>query len=376
MNVAFLRSNPVNPDPRIEKEVKSLVAHGYDVKIVCWDRTGSLAKEDSLLANNVNVPIFRGGSSASFGGGTKNLFKLLKFQAFLLKWLLLNKSKYNIIHAADFDTVLPALFMKLIFRKRIVYDIFDFYIDAFTVPQKLKGIIKKLDFFAIKVADGVIITNETRFEQIEGSNPKKIVVLHNSPSLHSLNQMLPLEAGESNNYSLTFAYVGILQDARLLEELLELFAKRKDWLLKIAGFGKHEETIKLYAEKNANIVFYGSVPYAMGLKISASSDILFATYDPNIPNHKYSSPNKLYEAMLLSKPIIVCKGTGIDTIVDEHQIGISINYDVSDFERHVDIMLNDAVSRDAMGTRAHKIFMEHYSWEIMEGRLLEMYRSI
>ena len=36
--VCILRSNPVKPDSRVEKEALALACAGYSVEIVCWDR--------------------------------------------------------------------------------------------------------------------------------------------------------------------------------------------------------------------------------------------------------------------------------------------------------------------------------------------------
>ena len=39
-------SNPFKPDPRVYKEARSLVKHGYEVTIIAWDREGKYPKEE------------------------------------------------------------------------------------------------------------------------------------------------------------------------------------------------------------------------------------------------------------------------------------------------------------------------------------------
>lgn len=39
-SVIFLRTNPVSPDPRIEKEADALIEVGYNVSVFAWDREG------------------------------------------------------------------------------------------------------------------------------------------------------------------------------------------------------------------------------------------------------------------------------------------------------------------------------------------------
>ena len=38
--VMLIRSNPVNPDPPVEKMADTLLKQGYQVTIVGWDRYG------------------------------------------------------------------------------------------------------------------------------------------------------------------------------------------------------------------------------------------------------------------------------------------------------------------------------------------------
>jgi len=47
MRIIFLRSNPVDPDPRVEKEVNSLVKAGYKAEILAWDRSSKYSTKES-----------------------------------------------------------------------------------------------------------------------------------------------------------------------------------------------------------------------------------------------------------------------------------------------------------------------------------------
>jgi glycosyltransferase involved in cell wall biosynthesis len=372
MKVIYLRSNPVKPDPRVEKEVVCLLAHGYSVEILCWDRSGELPKRELIETEQGSASIVRWRGKSTFGGGFKNILKLSCFQIFLLFHLLKNWKTYDIIHAADFDTVLPGLLIKTIFKKKLVYDIFDFYVDAFPVPERLRFIIKRLDFFVMKKADAVIITNEHRKLQIEGALPKSLHVIHNSPS-----SFIKIDRSSFGcPPAFTLVYVGILQPGRLLREAIEIFTQKPDWKLVIAGFGALEDEIRRSSERYGNIEYHGIVDYREGLSLSAKADALFATYDPEVPNHKFSSPNKLYEAMLLAKPLIVCKGTGIDELVVESRIGLSINYNGADFERALCVLAENPDTARSMGGRATKLYREQFSWEIMEKRLLDLYDQL
>ena len=103
--IVFLRSNPVDPDSRVEKEVNSLICAGYEVEILAWDRGGEYQISDAYLRlESGKAKIHRFGISAAFSGGIKsNLIPLIKFNYRVYSWLCKNRNNYDIIHACDFD---------------------------------------------------------------------------------------------------------------------------------------------------------------------------------------------------------------------------------------------------------------------------------
>ena len=88
------------------------------------------------------------------------------------------------------------------------------------------------------------------------------------------------------------------------------------------------------------------------------------------------APNKFYEALALAKPVIVCRGTGIDKVVEENTVGIVIDYDSEQFFKAVDYLINNQDICEEMGTNARQLYEKKYKWEIMKERLLELYDKI
>jgi glycosyltransferase involved in cell wall biosynthesis len=242
------------------------------------------------------------------------------------------------------------------------------------VPKIIKWLIKRAELEAISCADHVILTNESRLEQIKGSKPKKITYIHNSPSTQQFSTYQSSLKAYAN-FELRLAYVGILQDSRLLLEILELFKKKPNWKLIVAGFGKYENLFREASLQFPNIDFEGKVNYSKALEISNFADVLFATYDPLVPNHAYSSPNKLYEAMLLGKPIIVCENTGIDKFVIDNQLGFVCKYDILSFEAAIVTFMAKGSDKD-LSKRALELYENFCSWDLMSARLARIYESL
>lgn len=369
--IIFLRSNPVDPDSRVEKEVNSLIKAGYNVKILAWDRNELYeVREDILNLPSGNVKIYRFGIPAKFGGGIKkNLLPLIKFQLRLSKWLSKFKDQYDIIHACDFDTAFTARKVAKKLNKKLVYDIFDYYVSAFSVPTRLKKIIEKMDHRLINQADATIICTEKRKEQISGSSPQKLTIIHNSPPVFNKKK----SSLNLDKKKIKIAYVGILQDHRLLRELAEVVIDNDKYELHIGGFGKYEDYFKDLALKHNNVLYYGKIPYLETLELEESCDIMTALYDPSIENHYYAAPNKFYEALMLGKPLIMVKNTGMSEIVSEHSIGELIEYDKSNLIDAIENLVERKDEWENISQKMIKLYKTHYSWDEMERRLKKLY---
>ncbi|MDQ8738349.1 glycosyltransferase family 4 protein [Paenibacillus sp. LHD-38] len=376
MRIIIIRSNPILPDPRVEKEANTLLRLGYKVKLIAWNRQviNKREKTGEIKVKYGILPIRWFNINASYGNGLKSLFPLLLFQLCILGWLVRNRKEYDIIHACDFDTVIPVWICAKLFKKKYVYDIFDYYVDAFHVPGFLKPIVEKIDTVMINSANAVIIVNESRIEQISKSKPRKLYIIHNSPDISNL--IVDDENIAFRNEKLKVVYIGILSSGRLLKETLKVFQAHQEWELHIGGFGPYEDYIKEIAESNNNIIYYGRIPYERVIAIEQKCDVLFATYDPDVPNHRYSSPNKLYEAMILGKPIIVANGTGIDVIVRNFEIGKAIDYNAESFEKALEEISEERKKWSSITNRIQSIYNAEYSWDIMNSRLKDLYMNL
>lgn len=373
--VIMLRSTSIKNDSRVIKEAKVLCESKYDVEILGWDRDDFLESNKESIENvngTINIKVFK--KTAQYAAGMKNILKLISFNVWLMRSLKNRKNEISIIHSCDLDTAIPAIIISKIYKKKLVYDIFDYYIDSHYVPNKLKKLVEKIEISIINKADLTIICTEQRKKQIKKSNPKKCIVIYNTPEI--FKNIDKSEVIKSNSKRVKIVYVGILQENRLLEEIGREITKYKNVELHIGGFGKLEDYFLELSKKCENVFFYGKMRYKDVLALEKDCDILFATYNPIIENHKYSAPNKLYEAMALSKPIIVCKHTGIDKIVNEEGMGLSISYNSEQFIESIKELEKNEKLRKKMGDNAFKAYNDKYSWKQMKIMLIHEYNNL
>jgi len=371
--ILICRANPLAPDPRVDKIARSLATAGYDVTALGWNMSGELPAEEDLP----NHSLFRLPVPASFGRGLSNIRHLLRWQLALLKWLHDHHKEYQVIHACDFDTVIPALICKALHRKKVVYDIFDFYAEMLrATPTIIVNMIRATELKVIGYADAVILADKSRLQQIEGSHPRKVELIYNT-SEDKLNELSAEQVEPHQEGQLKLAYVGNIQVERGLLVLLEVLKDHPEWALDLAGFGGDEALIQSQAQKLPNVTWHGRVPFYRGLQLSYEADLLFATYDPSIPNNRFASPNKIFEAMMLGKPIIVARDTNMDRIIAEHDCGLVVRYgNKQDLEASLTQLQTDSHLRQLLGGNARTAFEREYNWEIMKQRLLNLYGEI
>lgn len=379
MNIIFMRSNPINPDSRVEKEVNSLLKDGHQITILGWNRERNHKVTDELLElPNGNARILRFGSIATYGGGfKKNIFALIKVQVRYLLWLIRNSKSYDIIHACDFDNAYTARLINFLCRKPYVYDIFDYYVDSHNFSTRARRYIEKLDKRIISKSLSTIICSEKRIAQLDNSTPNEVLVIHNSPSTEIMNFNSDNFILHGNSNKIKIAYVGILSKRRMILELIDFVKENNDTIeLHIGGFGQLEEEVTNSAKNFKNIFWYGKIPYSHTLSLEKACDIITALYDPIINNHRYAAPNKFYEALFLGKPLIMAFDTGMDQVVSEYRIGEVIEFNKKALEIGILKLIDNKDKWPEMAKKMKALFEKQYSWEIMENRLQNMYKNI
>lgn len=362
--IAYLRTASIYDDSRATKEIKALAAEEFRILVIGWDKDEKAEEmcKEAFQEKNIVFAFYK--HHIEGGIGFKGLPYMIAYFWFAYNILKKHENEIEFVHACDLDTGIPAFKFCKKFNKKLVYDIYDYYIDTHYVPHIIKNLIEKQEIKVINFSFTTIICTEERKIQIEKATPKNVVVIHNSPDITGV-----LFSDEDCDY----AYCGAISEMRLLEDIFSEYQNNEDIRIKVAGSGRLEKQAKNLAITYKKFDYLGPVPYSKVLEIEAKARVLSAIYEPTIRNHQLCAPNKFYESLALGKPIIVCRGTGIDKIVEKYKVGAVINYDVEEFYEAIrTLILNNELRKD-MGSRARALYEEKYKWSIMAKRLTEIY---
>ena len=362
--VVFLRSkSPAGVEPRIVKEATSLIRAGYEVHAVLWDRTRSFPGEETV--DGIRVHRYRRTAPEGKRGLAWRLPLWWQYAARTTSSL-----RPDAVHAADFDTAWPAWIAARLSGAKLVYDIFDFYSDMITadLPPALRTYLARAERRMIARADLVVLPDAARSAQFRGVQPRRLLEILNVPEDRPV-------AGEPYDHFTVF-YGGMIARDRGLIDLV-VACEATGAKLIVAGHGPDEAELLPQLETSPACLYLGTVPHEEVLRQTASCHAVAALYDPSVPNNRLAAPNKVYEAMMLAKPVLTNEGIGLADLVRRGGLGAVATYgDRTSIQQALEELMLHPEACAEMGRRGRRLFVERYRWSSQAERLVSAYREL
>ncbi|HKQ20399.1 MAG TPA: glycosyltransferase family 4 protein [Nitrososphaeraceae archaeon] len=369
VDIAVVRSaNSIIYDPRVKKIIGSLNKK-YSVMALGWNRDQISNKE----IENYMVKLVLFHLKTSFW--KPSLFRIFvrlvvffpPFWAWLFFKLIVNRP--TVVHACDFDTLPPCYLYKILFRKKLVFDVFDRYGMAL-IPQRFKKLGCLINYFEDlygKYSDALIIAGGQKVMSTFQKRPKYSEIILNCPEDYFNNSKLPTK---NNTGNIKLVYTGGIRVDRSLENIAKVISELESVELHFAGPIIDIEVFN-EMQKYHNVRYHGVLEPQDAISLELTSDILIAFYNPDILWNTITLPNKLFEAMMCRIPIITNVAS---EIVEDNNCGLIVPY-------NNDEQLRDAILRlrenpeliKKLGENGRKAFLNKYDWKIMEKKLYRIY---
>jgi glycosyltransferase involved in cell wall biosynthesis len=369
VDVVITRCNPVVYDIRVFKMAGSLKKR-YSVLALGWNRE----RVPREITSNYIVELKLCSLNAPYGKSLIHSPKMVAYYVYFWIWLFIQlaKARPKVIHACDLDTVIPCYFYKLIFRNKLIFDVFDRYAIAF-VPKKYKifySIVNFIEEFFSKKSN-VLITISEKVLSTFHQRPKQCVIIFNCPEDYAIDKKNSREDGV-----LKIVYTGgIRSKTRGLESITSAIKDLPNVELVIAGwYIKSDKQFLKQIRQIPNVKYMGILKPNDALILEACSDVMVALYDPTIQWHNITLPNKFFEAMMCGVPLI----TNVSPeFVNSIGFGIIVQYDNIKQIRNAVVGLRDNRElRTNLGLNGRRAYLEKYNWMKMEEEIFQVYSSL
>jgi glycosyltransferase involved in cell wall biosynthesis len=371
-DIAVVRSaNSVIYDPRVRKIVGSLKKR-YSVIALGWDRDG--VSEEFTREYVVKLKLFKLKTSFWKPSLARMLTRLFLFFPLFWSWVFLNLIIYRpkVVHACDLDVILPCYVYRKIFKRKLVFDIFDRYAIVFIPPRykTLYSFVNSIEEIMSLKSDHVIVAGGEKILQTFKKHPKHYVLILNCPED---NRPVQNATGSNAKGNMTLVYTGGIRRGRGLENLSHISNQLNNVIFVLAGPIMDKEVFDEISGTE-NLRYAGLLQPIDALGLEAQSDAIVALYDPRVLWNNITLPNKLFEAMVCGVPVI----TNIATeVVNETQCGIIVDYDNIDQMKEAIVKLRDNPAlKKKLGQNGREAFLRKYNWSAMEQKLYGVYEKL
>jgi len=376
-------------DVRVRYEAEALVEAGMSVDIICLKRNS-----DKKMALVKGVNVYRINIKQDRGGKLRYVWQYFWFifSAFQLLSRLHLRRRYQLVHVHNMPDILiiSSLFPRLTGAK-IILDLHDpmpeLFRTIYSVPDDHPMItaLKCLEKFSIRFAD-LVITPNISFRNLfisRGCPPSKIHIIMNSPHENIFTKnLVPTNHGKGQDRK-PFALMlhGTIEKRQgqdiAVRAVSALRHKIPGLMLHIYGdgsFSKHVQHLVDNLNLQNRVIFHGSVPIEEIAKALATIDIGIVPNKRN-PFTELNFPTRIFECLIMGKPVIVPRTQGILDYFDEESLFFFEPDNVEDLARQIIDIYKNPSRRQAVLKRGMEIYYRH-CWELQREKLIHLVQGL
>jgi len=159
-----------------------------------------------------------------------------------------------------------------------------------------------------------------------------------------------------------------------LRAVSRLAVKYPEIRYKIIGGGPETDRLKKLASEldlAGRVEFLGHLSNVEVMKHVAETDVF------SLPSWNEAFGVVYIEAMAHGKPVIGCKGEGVEDVVEHGKTGLLVKpRDVSSLAEAMDYLLSNPGKAKAMGERGKELVLSNFTWEKNAGQIIELYEQV
>jgi len=303
--------------------------------------------------------------------------------------------KADLILVRDIPLALTAVLAGRLLRIPVVLDMAENY-PAMLEDQRLyspKGAIGRIarhpaaarfvEKIVLKQVDHIVVVVEESRDRLIGMgiDANRITIINNTPPVDRWGESAPSTVVSGDHNTAHFVYLGNLDGSRGIDTAIRAAGLLKNRghcvKLSIIGTGPNIEQYRKLAETlgvTDRVAITGRLEFAKVEAIMAQANVgLIPHYGTGAWNS--TIPNKLFDFMAMSKPVLVSNTRPTERVVDEVQCGIVFKERDAEALAAAMMAMENKALRDQFGKQGREAFLKKYNWSVDERRLLESLES-
>lgn len=366
MRVLMTVSNDVVHDSRVIKEARALRDAGHEVRIIGWDRSGTMAARETWDGLEIRRVLTRGALRLL---GTD----LLRNPSWWGRaYRLARTEPFDVVHCHDLDTLPIGVRLRNATDRPLVYDcheIFGYMIEE-DVPRFVTDYAFRMERRLAPSADRIIAVNAAVKEYIDRVSGKDSVLVQNVHELVPNGYVAPPAA------PFTVLYIGTLHKSRFVLPSIDVVGAIPEARLVIGGSKALAPQVRSACARHPNTQFLGPVPFERVLPMTREAHAVLSMYDPFPRINQVGLPNKIFEAMAAGRPSIVTEGLFMARLVEKEGCGIAVPYTEEGLRGAITRLREDPSLAERLGRSGLAAHQREYNWDAERRRLLGLYDAL
>lgn len=294
-----------------------------DYECVFWDRFTNGKTEKINNEYTLHIKCLPGGNK------TGKIIPMLKYKYIVEK--IIKKEQYT--HLIILTTLPGVLINKVLlkqFKNKYILDIRDYTYEKYEFYKKIVDKLVDKSFFTAISSKGFL-----RFL----NDNEKIISCHNISKIEAKKEICE---DLKSKKQITIGFVGGVRYFKENCQLIDALANKERYRLMYIGRTYFDCDLKGYCKsKNiTNVVFKGEFKNEDKPKLYKEIDLINAVYGNNSLEVTTALPNRLYEGLLLKRPVIATNGTFLGDIIKANKIGLCLNLN----DRNIDLKIEEYIT--------------------------------
>ncbi len=362
-------------DTRIlHKEAKSLSEAGFEVVHLCPGDDGN------CYQHGVRIVMYH--QSTGMLGRFSKFFRLYKLSV---------QTNADYYHCNEVESWIIGSLIKLFHKgKRVIFDVHEHYPSRFREPHFPKWlkwvgepVIRLLFLILTPWTDHLIFAKRSVAHDFHGAKHKQSFIFNYGPLW--LQSRIPRDSVQKEFAGRCIAiHIGVFSKARGWPQLLKSLSLMEYQQLEVVCFGSiYEGSKMLLAEAEQlgvadRIHINKLVPYEQMFDYLLCADIGLMLYQPDIQNHIFAFPMKMYDYMLAGLPVIGPNfAIEVEPVIRQEKCGLLMNTaDPRQIAESLDWLCENRNLSREMGQRGRQAVVRHYNWEKEAAKLINIYLKI